>query len=36
MLSMLKLFGKNMCDFSNHILTFSDFTTTNLNNFEDT
>lgn len=34
MLSILKLFGKNMCGYTTHILSFSDFTTTNIRNFE--
>lgn len=34
MLNILKLFDKNMCGFTTHILSFSDFTTTNIANFE--
>ncbi|CAK67999.1 unnamed protein product (macronuclear) [Paramecium tetraurelia] len=34
MLSILKLFGKEMCAFTKHCLTFSDFTATSTQNFE--
>ncbi|CAD8084246.1 unnamed protein product [Paramecium sonneborni] len=34
MLSILKLFGKQMCQFTKHCLTFSDFTATSTQNFE--